>query len=170
MFLTWRAFGNSIYVNVVLLSLKSLCVPSSLASGASQIKPWAFSRFQVCDTDYPAISSVCLFDFLHRLKVIPNQTNFIDETTRPPGLWINKTWLVGGCVGERKGGGVQWHQSVLEKSPAFHNSRTALCFPIRDVQRNYLWQYKQRRVIRCHIVLPSFTYNIYPIDFFWLKI
>lgn len=69
---------------------------SSLPWGVSQIKPLAFSKFQICDTDYPAISSVCLFDLLYRLEPIPDQTNFMDVTTRPPGPWINKTWLVGG--------------------------------------------------------------------------
>ena len=46
--------------------------------------PRAFSGFQISVTDYPAISSLCLFDFLHRLKAIPDQTSFIDETTQPP--------------------------------------------------------------------------------------
>lgn len=56
--------------------------------------PWAFSGFQISVTDYPAISSLCLFDFLYRLTPIPNQTSFIDETTQPPSPWINTTWLL----------------------------------------------------------------------------
>lgn len=46
--------------------------------------PWVFSGFQISVKDYPAISSLCLFDFLYRLKAILNQTSFIDETTQPP--------------------------------------------------------------------------------------
>lgn len=96
--------------------------PLAQGCGVDQT-PWAFSGFQISVTDYPAISGLCLFDFLYRLKAIPNQTSFIDETTQPPGPWINTTRLVVyacRCRGQR-------HQSVLEKSPHFTTTeRTAV--------------------------------------------
>ncbi len=97
--------------------------------------PWAFSGFQISVTDYPAISGLCLFDFLYRLKTIPNQTSFIDETTQPPGPWINTTtWLVVYAV--VVGGN---DTNLFSKSLRISSRLNApLWFPIRDLYRNYL--------------------------------
>ena len=130
--------------------------------------PGASVGFQISVTDYPAISSFCLFDFLHRLKPIPYQTSFIDETTQPPAPWINTMRpVVYRCR-------CRWQrlQSILEKVFAFHHEWAHCCgFPsetcrgiISDSTSKGMW------LDAILFAMPSFTYNIYSIDFLWLKI
>lgn len=60
--------------------------------GGSNAGP--FRGFQICAADYPTISSLCLFDLGYRLKSIPDQTSFIDETTPAPACPLHKHNIV----------------------------------------------------------------------------
>lgn len=144
------------------LSVSTLLPPQPGVWGGST--QWAFSGFQISVSDYPAISSLCLFDFLYRLKAIPNQTSFIDETTQPPSPWINTTRiLVCALLGATTS--ICWRKVHISSGLHEHTFVETCGGIIFDSTAS-----KGMWLDATLLALPSFTYNIYPIDFFWLKI